>query len=184
MNTRNLDDSDRSHYNRSIMAFTIRPERSEDAAGIDALLRAAFPGAVEADLVRRLRADGDLALSLVAEESGSIIGQVAFVPVALDPDPGYRLWGLAPISVLPHRQGQGIGSALTRTGLELATEAGIGIVLVLGDQNYYGRFGFDTMLAEGIAVSWAGPYFAGLTLIDVTPPRGKATYPAAFADLD
>ncbi len=166
------------------MPFTIRPEQSiDDAAGIDALLRAAFPGAVEADLVQRLRADGDLALSLVAEEDGAIIGQVAFVPVALEPDPGYRVWGLAPISVLPQRQGQGIGSALTEAGLDRAAAAGIGLVLVLGDQNYYGRFGFDTMLAEEIEVAWAGPYFAGLTLIDTAPPRGKATYPAAFADL-
>ena len=150
---------------------------------MDALLRAAFPGAVEADLVKRLRADGNLALSLIAEENGTIIGQVAFVPIALDPDPGYRIWGLAPISVLPHRQGQGIGSALTKEGLDRAKVAGIGLVLVLGDQNYYGRFGFDTMLAAEIDVAWAGPYFAGLGLIELHPPRGKATYPAAFADL-
>ena len=58
------------------MSTEIRPERPEDAAGIDALLRAAFPGAVEADLVRRLRADGDLALSLVAAERGAIIGHL------------------------------------------------------------------------------------------------------------
>jgi putative acetyltransferase len=165
------------------MSFEIRPERPEDAAGIDALLRIAFPGVAEADLVTRLRTDGDLALSLVAEENGTIIGQVAFVPIRLDPDPGYRVWGLAPISVLPERQGQGIGSALTEAGLDAAEEAGIGLILVLGDQNYYGRFGFDTMLAEGIAVAWAGPYFAALPLIELAPPRGKATYPAAFTDL-
>ncbi|WP_395016874.1 GNAT family N-acetyltransferase [Dongia sp.] len=166
------------------MSFTIRPEQTiDDAAGIDALLRAAFPEAVEADLVQRLRADGDLALSLVAEENGAIIGQVAFVPIALDPDPGYSIWGLAPISVLPHRQGQGIGSALTEAGLSQAEAAGVGLVLVLGDQNFYGRFGFDTMLADGIEVAWAGPYFAGLSLNDTAAPRGKATYPAAFADL-
>src|SRR5436190_4798805 len=105
------------------MSFEIRPERPEDAAGIDSLLRIAFPGAAEADLVQRLRADGDLALSLVAEENGTIIGQVAFVPVTLDPDPGYRVWGLAPISVLPHRQDQGVGSALTEAGLDRAAEA-------------------------------------------------------------
>jgi putative acetyltransferase len=165
------------------MSFVIRPERTEDVTGIDAVLRAAFPEAVEADLVTRLRADGDLALSLVAEENGAIIGQVAFVPVTLDPDPGYRIWGLAPISVLPQRQGQGVGSALTEAGLDAAEDAGIGLVLVLGDQNFYGRFGFDTMLAEGIAVAWAGPYFAALSLIDLNPPRGKASYPAAFSEL-
>ena len=165
------------------MTTAIRPERPEDAAAIDALLRAAFPEAVEADLVKRLRADGDLALSLVAEENGAVIGHVGFVPVSLDPDPGYRIWGLAPLSVIPSRQGQGIGSALTQAGLDAADEVGIGLVLVLGDQNYYGRFGFDTMLVEGIDVAWAGPYFAGLTLIETEPPLGKATYPAAFSDL-
>ena len=165
------------------MSYEIRPERPEDAAAIHGLLRAAFPEAVEADLVQRLRADGDLALSLVAEESGTIVGQVAFVPITLDPDPGYRIWGLAPISVLPQRQGQGIGSALTEAGLDRAEEAGIGLVLVLGDQNFYGRFGFDTMLAAEIEVAWAGPYFAGLALIETGPPRGKAAYPAAFSEL-
>src|SRR4051812_22798823 len=103
------------------MSYVIRPERPADAAAIDALLRAAFPQAAETDLVQRLRADGDLVLSLVAEENNAIIGQVAFVPITLDPDPGYRIWGLAPISVLPHRQGQGIGSALTGAGLDAAT---------------------------------------------------------------
>jgi putative acetyltransferase len=166
------------------MSFEIRPARPEDAAAIDALLRAAFPEAVEADLVTRLRADGDLALSLVAEENGTIIGQVAFVPVTLDPDPGYPIWGLAPISVLPHRQGQGVGSALTEAGLDAAEDAGIGLVLVLGDQNFYGRFGFDTMLAEGIEVAWAGPYFAGLALRELPQPRGRAIYPSAFAAFD
>jgi len=165
------------------MRFAIRPERPEDAAAIDAVLRAAFPKAAEADLVRRLRADGDLALSLVAEENGTIIGHAGFVPVRLEPDPGYRIWGLAPLSVVPNRQGQGIGSALTNAGLDAAAEAGIGLVLVLGDQNYYGRFGFDTVLASEIAVAWAGPYFAGLTLRAVPQPRGRASYPAAFADL-
>ena len=165
------------------MSIEIRPERLEDAAAIDTLLRVAFPEAVEADLVKRLRADGDLALSLVAEENGAIIGHIGFVPVALDPDPGCRSWGLAPLSVIPNRQGQGIGSALTEAGLDRAEDAGIGLVLVLGDQNFYGRFGFDTMLAAEIDVAWAGPYFAGLALIEAEPARGKATYPAAFSEL-
>lgn len=166
------------------MSFEIRPERPEDAAAIAAVLQAAFgagaEAAVEVALVERLRADGDLALSLVAEEDGAVIGHIGFVPVTLDPDPGYRIWGLAPLSVVPHRQGRGIGSALTEAGLDAAEDAGIGLVLVLGDQNYYGRFGFDTMLAGRIEVAWAGPYFAGLALRELPQPTGRATYPAAF----
>ena len=166
------------------MSIEIRPERPEDAAEIDGLLQAAFAGPDEADLVARLRADGDLALSLVADEDGAVIGHVGFVPVVLDPDPGYRAWGLAPLSVLPQRQGQGIGSVLTEVGLDAAQNAGIGLVLVLGDQNYYGRFGFETALAAGIDAAWAGPYFAGLALRELPQPRGRACYPAAFDALD
>src|SRR3954466_12763942 len=113
------------------MSVEIRPERAADAAAIDAVLRAAFPKAVEADLVERLRAAGDLPLSLVAEENGAIIGHIGFVPVVLAPDAGYRVWGLAPLSVIPSRQGRGIGSALTKRGLDDAERAGIGLVLVL-----------------------------------------------------
>ena len=161
----------------------IRPERPADVVAIDAVLRAAFPGAAESNLVRRLRADGDLALSLVADEGGAIIGHIAFVPIALNPDPGYRVWGLAPLAVLPDRQGQGIGSALIRRGIGDAKNAGVGLLLVLGDQNYYGRFGFETMLAAEIDVAWAGPHFAGLALIDCAPPNAKAIYPTAFSAL-
>jgi len=165
------------------MHFTIRSEHSEDVAEIDAMLRAAFGQAAEADLVQRLRVAGDLALSLVAEEDGAVVGHVGFVPVTLEPETGYRIWGLAPLSVLPHRQGEGIGSALVEHGIAAAADAGIGLVLVLGDQNYYGRFGFDTTLAAGLEVAWAGPYFAGLALCALPPARGRASYPVAFDDL-
>jgi putative acetyltransferase len=166
------------------MTFTLRPEHTEDAAGINLLLRTAFPDVVEANLVQRLRAAGDLALSLVADENGTIIGHIGFVPIKISPDPNYRIWGLAPLSVTPERQRQGIGGALIRAGLEQARRSEIGLVLVLGDQNYYGRFGFLTEIAAGIEVAWSGQHFAGIALRDMPHPRGRARYPQAFSALE
>ena len=56
----------------------VRPEQVSDAAAMAAILRAAFDGATEAELVARLRSGGELVLSLVAESDGELVGTVAF----------------------------------------------------------------------------------------------------------
>ena len=86
------------------MSWTIREERPGDEQAITALVDAAFRDAphsdgTEAAIVERLRADGDLALSLVAAE-GSLVGHVAFSPVTLS-DGTARWYGLGPVAVSP-----------------------------------------------------------------------------------
>lgn len=124
----------------------IRPERTGDEAVIGAVTAAAFAGQPYSDqseplIIERLRSAGVLALSLVAEDDGIVIGHIAFSPVSLSGGEG-RWYGLGPLSVVPDRQGKGTGSALVREGLnELRTLGAAGCVL-LGDPAYYGRFGF------------------------------------------
>jgi putative acetyltransferase len=57
---------------------------------------------------------------------------------------------LAPVAVAPSRQGNGIGSALIRRGLEEARALGHTVVIVLGHAGYYPRFGFVPARALGI----------------------------------
>ena len=64
--------------------------------------------------------------------------------------------GLAPVSVLPDRQRQGIGSALVDRGLELLRERGCPFVAVLGDPHFYPRFGFERASAHGLTCRWEG----------------------------
>jgi putative acetyltransferase len=82
-----------------------------------------------------------LSVSLVAEDRGAIVGHVAISPVSIcDGSTGWYILG--PISVVPDRQGLGIGSQLVKQALtELCKLATAGCVLV-GNPNYYGRFGF------------------------------------------
>ena len=101
----------------------IRQERRGDEVAIHDLTAVAFADHPHGDgsepiIVKRLRDAGALQLSLVAEEAGEILGHVAFSPVTISgEDLGWL--GLGPVSVLPARQGQGIGSALIRAGRDL-----------------------------------------------------------------
>jgi putative acetyltransferase len=90
-----------------------------------------------------LRAAGALLLSLVAVENGKVVGHIAFSPVEIRSEEGtVETVGLAPLAVLPEYQQKGIGLHLVEWGLQELQAAGHKIVFVLGDPNYYRRFGF------------------------------------------
>jgi putative acetyltransferase len=92
-------------------------------------------------LLKRLRVDpGWLpALSLVAVIDGGVAGHVVCTRGYVDGAPAL---GLGPISVLPARQGAGVGQALMHAVLGAADARGEPLVAVLGDPAYYRRFGF------------------------------------------
>lgn len=139
------------------MRVTIRPEKPSDADAIEQVTRQAFLShpysrQTEQFIIRALRADHSLSISLVAEEAGRIVGHIALSPVAIS-DGSAGWFGLGPISVEPERQGRGIGRALMERGLaELRKRGANGCVLV-GDPAFYIRFGFannPALTLEGV----------------------------------
>ena len=120
--------------------LAIRDEAPADVETIREVARRAFDRAGEAVLVDRLRADGALAVSLVAELDGRVVGHVAFSPVAIE---GARdVVGLGPVAVLPALQTCAIGARMIEEGLARARERGARAAVVLGHTDYYPRFGF------------------------------------------
>lgn len=165
-------------------ALTIRPETPEDAPAIAALLQSAFGGPMEANLVERLRADGDLALALVAIEGDDIVGYVGWPRLSLETAQGPRsAAALAPLAVTPPRHGNGIGSALVRAGLDELRAGGETLVFVLGDPDYYRRFGFSLKTARLFESIYTGTHFMALRLDPGAPERGRLRYPAPFDTL-
>ncbi|MXR68696.1 GNAT family N-acetyltransferase [Shewanella sp. JBTF-M18] len=160
----------------------IRSEAPGDSADIAEITRAAFLEAPHTDhtehlIVNALRDAGALAISLVAEVQGKLVGHVALSRVSIsDGSPDW--YGLGPISVLPGLQGEGIGSALMRAALEALDNAGAHGCVLLGEPEFYRRFGFASN--------------AGLTLPGVPEayflahktrgewPQGVVSYHAAF----
>ncbi|MSU92339.1 GNAT family N-acetyltransferase [Rhodobacteraceae bacterium 2CG4] len=125
----------------------IRPETPADIDAIrdltdTAFAPMAFSDGTEGACIARLRADGDLALSLVPETTpGQLVGHVAFSPASAgDDDEGW--FGLGPVAVLPDRQRGGIGSALIRAGLDRSQASGARGCVLIGSPAYYRRFGF------------------------------------------
>lgn len=169
-------------------ALVIRPATAADAEAVDSVIRATFAGTDfghqgEAELVRMIEADGDALVSLVAEQGGAIVGHVLFSQMDVQADgaalPGA---GLAPVSVVPDSQGQGIGDALIRAGLAALREQGVAIGFVLGHEAYYPRFGYSPDLAARFASPFAGPHFMAMMLDSdaAWPLGGRADYAPAF----
>jgi len=159
----------------------VRPEREGDCAAISAVTTAAFAGHPYSDqteplIIERLRAAGALSHSLVAEDEGEVIGHIAFSPVTITP--AVNGWyGLGPVSVRPDRQGRGIGSELTRRGLERLRDAGAAGCVVVGEPEFYGKFGFRNE-ADLVFPGCAPQYFMALTLSGAMVSGTVAYHPA------
>ncbi|HJS12049.1 N-acetyltransferase [Sphingopyxis sp.] len=166
----------------------IRAATAADADAIDRVIRAAFAGTDfghqgEAELVRMIEADGDALVSLVAERGGAIVGHVLFSRMDVEADGALLAGaGLAPVSVAPDSQGEGIGDALIRAGLDALREQGVAISFVLGHETYYPRFGYSPDLAARFASPFAGPHFMAMMLDSdaAWPLGGRADYAPAF----
>lgn len=168
--------------------LVIRPALSGDGDRIDAIHRSAFAGTEygyqgEAELVRALAADGDTQVSLVAVRDGVVVGHVLFSCMTVEADgASLAAAGLAPVAVLPAEQGQGVGNALIRAGLDRLREQGCAISFVLGHADYYPRFGYTAELAARFASPFAGPHFMAMMLDSdaAWPLGGRAEYAPAF----
>lgn len=168
------------------MNIQLRHETPDDIAIIEAITIAAFADAphtshTEQFIVRALRAANELTLSIVAEDQGRVVGHVALSPVTITDDRGRKAdgwYGLGPISVLPQRQGHGIGVRLMEQALaELRAMQAAGCVL-LGDPAYYTRFGFQAH--AGLQLPGVPPgYFLALAFHGPVP-EGIAQYGDAF----
>jgi putative acetyltransferase len=158
----------------------IRLEEAADLTAIRLVVEAAFKRSDEANLIDRLRGDGDSVISLVALDGDEIVGHVLLSRIRAP----FPALGLAPVSVKPECQHSGIGSGLIYTGLDLAQSAGWRGIFVLGDPAYYRRFGFDPALARGFTSAYSGPCLMVRALGTGLPTNeGVIEYARAFRTL-
>lgn len=159
-------------------AIIIRPETTADQAAIhrltdDAFAPMPFGDGTEAPAIDRMRAAGDLILSLVAIKEEEVIGHVAFSPARIGQMKG-AWYGLGPISVRINCQRQGVGTSLVKAGLaELSNRGAAGVVL-LGNPKVYGPMGFA---ANGRLIHGTlPPEIIQFFTFDGTEPTGVVTF--------
>lgn len=156
---------------------TIRPVTEEDHVAVSILIVAAFRQANESNMVRSLRESGEIAMELIAETDKGIVGHVSLSNLSVPEG-----WlALAPVSVRPEDQGKGYGGELIRYALDLARQRKFSAVVVVGDPDYYHKFGF---IFEGKAKlnSRYPAKYTGIYPIDKSTANSQVTlvYPEAF----
>ncbi|WP_261816758.1 GNAT family N-acetyltransferase [Vibrio gallicus] len=145
----------------------IRTEAPADNLSIDRLLKSVFPTDAEANLVRSLRENGKVTLSIVAsDDEGQVMGSAQFSSITLAGiDYGWQ--GLAPVAVAEEYRNQGIAEQMIREGLSILFELGYPACVVLGDPAYYSRFGFAAAEQHRFRCQWDIPAGA-FQVLDLT----------------
>jgi putative acetyltransferase len=173
-------------HSLGIVAYFVRGTLPEGHKAIFEFIRAvnqaAFGGCEEANLIDKLRGDQAL-LSLVAECESGIVGHILFSRIWIVTSPEWLpTVALAPVAVLPEHQRRGIGRRLIVLGLELLREQGERIVIVVGDPDYYRRFGFSSAKAESLKSPFPREVFMALELETgaLELVCGAVIYPPAF----
>lgn len=168
--------------------IAVRSETTEDHKSIRRVIELAFGRRNEADLVDALRVNAGLHISLVALVDEQVVGHISFSPMSVESEnETFTAIGLAPLSVLPEYQDQGIGSQLVREGVKECRRLGHYIVFVLGHPTYYPRFGFAPASLKGLRSEYDVPdeVFMVQELSDgaLRGRRGLAKYRPEFGDV-
>ncbi len=170
----------------------IRRENEGDYAVVREVIEAAFKDAEHTDhtehnLVDRLRDSKSFIpeLSLVAEIDDRVVGHILFTKIdIIYDDARFPSLALAPVSVLPEYQYQGIGGALIREAHDIARSLGYKSAVVMGHKDYYPRFGYMPCADYGITLPFDVPaeYCMAVELTDGGLERvtGIVQYDSAF----
>lgn len=150
----------------------IRLEEERDYLEVENLNRNAFwnvyrPGAYEHYIVHKLRGDDSFIknLAYVIEEDEKIIGNINYSIGRIDfENSSDDAVVLGPLAVDNNCQRQGLGSKLIEYTLKIAEKENIPFVMVIGDENYYSRFGFVSaskynIYLEGTELDEENPFF-------------------------
>ena len=173
--------------------ITIRREEKKDHQQVFQLTEEAFRGMEHSDhqeqfLVEKLRRSEAFIpeLSLVAEnENGRIAGHILFSKLKIiNGAESFESLALAPVSVKPEFQNQGIGAKLILQGHHIAKELGYKSVILIGHENYYPRFGYKKTSNFGISFPFDIPEENGMAVELVKDglknKKGVVKYPQEF----
>jgi putative acetyltransferase len=126
------------------MSFEVRPEQPIDREDVLRVIATAFGdrGPLVAEIWSGL--GHHKRAGLVVEQGGHVLGHVGLSRAWVDARRELvEVWVLSPLSVLPERQGQGMGTALVAAAVEVARHSGVPVLFLEGSPSYYGARGFE-----------------------------------------
>lgn len=175
--------------------INISQSQDTDSQAIDNVLLKAFKNHPfsdqgECELVARIKGSSDFnsKLSLVAkDDKGQVVGYILLTPLKIVSERDqlqYTGLVMAPLAVLPSHQHKDIGSNLVREAHSLAKSLGFPYILLLGPQEYFSKFHYETCASKNIGFHFHVPeqYALIKELIPNTLEQinGMVHYPEAF----
>ena len=151
----------------SELSLTILAETADDALAIERLHERTFgPGRFARSAFRIREGRGHLlALSFTARIGTLLVGSVRLTPICIGETPALLL---GPLTVEPPFRSHGVGTALIKRALGEAKAKGHKLVVLVGDEPYYGKMGFKR-IPKG-QVKFPGPVDpARLLLAELVP---------------
>ncbi len=176
------------------MDLRIRKEEFNDFKAVFTLVEEAFKEKEYSDhteqfLVERLRSSDTFIpeLSLVAEVHGKLVGHILLTKIKVKNDfEEFKSLAMAPVSVLPKFQGQGIGGKLILKAHNTAKKLGYESIILLGHKEYYSKFGYQQLDGFQISLPFDVPKENCMALELVKNAlfkvNGVVEYPKAFFD--
>jgi predicted N-acetyltransferase YhbS len=136
-------------------SVTTRPVTSSDLERVSALHATVFgPGRYVRSAYRVREGKGQVSrFCRLAELNGKLVATLRLTYIAIGGADGAVLLG--PLAVHPDFAGQGYGRGLVSEALDDMKKAGVKLVVLVGDEPYYGRFGFK-LVAPG-QIAFPGP---------------------------
>ena len=178
------------------MELIFRTESSRDYSRVSKLIKHAFKDVPESDhtehrLVERLRSSDAFIpkLSIVVEVDRKIIGHILLTKIHIQNDQqSFESLALAPVSVHPEFQKNGIGSKLILHAHEVARNLGFTSIVLLGHADYYPRFGYQRASKYGIQLPFNAPdeNCMAIELVEdgLKGVSGIVRYPDVFFETD
>lgn len=173
--------------------ITIRQEEEKDYKEVFKLTEEAFRDIEHSDhkehfLVEKLRKSEAFIpeLSLVAENGNGILaGHILFTKLIVENgSETFESLALAPVSVKPEFQNQGVGGLLIQEGHRIARKLGYQSVILIGHENYYPKFGYKKTSNFGISFPFEIPEANGMAVELVKDGlknrKGMVKYPREF----
>ena len=124
----------------ALTPLRISPETPFDRAAIEGLVLRAFGPGRFAKTAERLREQSRLAAGFVARDGDQVVGSVRLWEITVADHPALFL---GPIAVEGDRRRGGLGADLVQACVDHARTSGVAGVLLVGDQPYFSRFGFE-----------------------------------------
>jgi predicted N-acetyltransferase YhbS len=133
--------------------YLIKPEPAVLAGAVERLYDVVFGPARfhKASYLFREGVDPVRELSWIALEGDRLVGAIRYWPILVG-ETGHSALLLGPLAIAQDRAGKGIGRALMFKTLDLAAQLDHDLVLLVGDVDYYKRFGFVPATPHGFVM--------------------------------